>query len=90
MATQLRAAEPPGAVRRAHATRFVAILAGIVVVGCLLRLLASRPGFLGDELFTYAIADRDTLGDVIDGVRIAGAPSYVEEIMSDDTQALVY
>jgi predicted peroxiredoxin len=28
--------------------------------------------------------------DVIDGVRIAGAQSFVEEALADDTQALVY
>ena len=28
--------------------------------------------------------------DVIKGIRIAGAPSYVEEIMADDVQAVVY
>ncbi|WP_053206179.1 DsrE family protein [Jiangella muralis] len=28
--------------------------------------------------------------DVIDGVRIAGAPTFVEEIMADGVQALVY
>lgn len=29
-------------------------------------------------------------GDVIEGVRIAGAPTFVEEIMADGVQALVY
>jgi predicted peroxiredoxin len=28
--------------------------------------------------------------DVIDGVRIAGAPSYVEEILADGARAVVY
>ncbi|HEU4511517.1 MAG TPA: DsrE family protein [Nocardioidaceae bacterium] len=28
--------------------------------------------------------------DVLDGVRIAGAPTFVEEIMADGVQALVY
>ncbi|MBW8485318.1 DsrE family protein [Actinomadura parmotrematis] len=28
--------------------------------------------------------------DVLDGVRIAGAPTFVEEILTDGTQALVY
>jgi predicted peroxiredoxin len=29
-------------------------------------------------------------GDVIDGIRIAGAPTFVAEITADETQALVY
>jgi predicted peroxiredoxin len=29
-------------------------------------------------------------GDQIDGIRIAGAATFVEEIMNDETQALVY
>jgi hypothetical protein len=48
---------------------FTPLLCVIVLGGLVLRMLAARPGFLGDELFTYAIADRDSLGDVIDGVR---------------------
>jgi predicted peroxiredoxin len=36
-------------------------------------------------------ARRDiTPSDVIDGVRIAGAATFVAEIMADDAQALVY
>jgi len=31
-----------------------------------------------------------TQADLIDGVRIAGAPSFVAEILTDDTQALIY
>lgn len=31
-----------------------------------------------------------TVDDVIDGVRIAGAPTFVEEILGDGVQALVY
>ncbi|WP_067174566.1 DsrE family protein [Microtetraspora niveoalba] len=31
-----------------------------------------------------------TIDDVIDGVRIAGASTFVEEILADDVQALVY
>lgn len=31
-----------------------------------------------------------TESDVIDGVRLAGAPTFVEESLADDTQALVY
>ncbi|RIQ34106.1 DsrE family protein [Jiangella rhizosphaerae] len=42
-------------------------------------------------LCTQCAARRD-IGpdDVIDGVRIAGAPTFVEEIMADGVQALVY
>jgi predicted peroxiredoxin len=29
-------------------------------------------------------------GDLIEGVRLAGAPSYVEEVLAADAQALVY
>ena len=29
-------------------------------------------------------------GDLLDGVRIAGAPAFTEEILADDTQAIVY
>src|SRR3954452_16866600 len=29
-------------------------------------------------------------GDLRDGVRLAGSPSYVEEVLADDVQALVY
>ncbi|POM25727.1 DsrE/DsrF-like family protein [Actinomadura rubteroloni] len=42
-------------------------------------------------LCTQCAARRDIgPGDVIDGVRIAGAPTFVEEIMTEGTQALVY
>jgi predicted peroxiredoxin len=40
---------------------------------------------------TQCAARREiTEADVIAGVRIAGAPTYVEEILADDAQALVY
>ena len=29
-------------------------------------------------------------GDLLEGVRLAGAPSYVEEVLAEDAQALVY
>jgi predicted peroxiredoxin len=42
-------------------------------------------------LCTQCAARRNiTPGDVIDGIRIAGAPTFVAEIMEDGTQALVY
>ncbi|MEV4090445.1 sulfur reduction protein DsrE, partial [Nonomuraea fuscirosea] len=31
-----------------------------------------------------------TVDDVIEGVRIAGAPAFVEEAVADGAQALVY
>jgi predicted peroxiredoxin len=31
-----------------------------------------------------------TEGDVLDGVRLAGSASFVEEVLGDDAQALVY
>lgn len=40
---------------------------------------------------TQCAARRDIgPGDVLEGIRIAGAAVFVEEIMSDDAQALVY
>ncbi len=42
-------------------------------------------------LCTQCAARRDIAdADVVDGIRIAGASTYVEEIMADDTQAVVY
>jgi predicted peroxiredoxin len=40
---------------------------------------------------TQCAARRDiTAGDLIPGIRIAGAATFVAEIMADDVQALVY
>jgi predicted peroxiredoxin len=40
---------------------------------------------------TQCAARRDIgAADVIDGVRIAGAQTFVEEALADDAQALVY
>ncbi|MEV0203344.1 DsrE family protein [Nonomuraea sp. NPDC050691] len=40
---------------------------------------------------TQCAARRDiTVDDVIEGVRIAGAPTFVEEAIAQDAQALVY
>jgi predicted peroxiredoxin len=42
-------------------------------------------------LCTQCAARREiTVDDVIEGVRIAGAPAFVEEVMSEGAQALVY
>jgi predicted peroxiredoxin len=42
-------------------------------------------------VFCLCAARRDiTAWDVIDGVRIAGAATFVAEIMADGAQALVY
>ncbi|HEY7225663.1 MAG TPA: DsrE family protein [Micromonosporaceae bacterium] len=42
-------------------------------------------------LCTQCAARRQITADhVISGVRIAGAPSFVEEVIADNTQALVY
>jgi predicted peroxiredoxin len=42
-------------------------------------------------LCTQCAARRDiAAADVIDGVRIAGAQTFVEEALADDAQALVY
>jgi predicted peroxiredoxin len=40
---------------------------------------------------TQCAARRDiTEGDLIEGVRIAGAPTFVAEVLADDAKALVY
>ena len=40
---------------------------------------------------TQCAARRDiTVADVIDGIRIAGAATFVAEVVADDAQALVY
>jgi predicted peroxiredoxin len=42
-------------------------------------------------LCTQCAARRDiSAGDVVDGVRIAGAQTFVEEVLADGVQALVY
>lgn len=42
-------------------------------------------------LCTQCAARRDlTEADLIGGIRIAGAASYVEEVLADDVQAIVY
>ncbi|SNT58988.1 Predicted peroxiredoxin [Streptosporangium subroseum] len=42
-------------------------------------------------LCTQCAARRDiTVDDVIEGIRIAGAPTFVEEILGEGVQALVY
>lgn len=46
-----------------------AVLAGIVVVGLLLRWAAMDESFYGDELFTYEIATKESLSQVLDLVR---------------------
>jgi hypothetical protein len=46
------------------------LVAGVVTLVALgLRLLAARQSLAGDELFSYEVAVRPTLGDVLDGVR---------------------
>jgi hypothetical protein len=42
-------------------------------------------------LCTQCAARRDIgESDVLPGIRIAGAPSFVEEVLGEDVQALVY
>ena len=38
-------------------------------MGLALRLLCARQSIFGDELFTFEVATRDGLGDVLEGVR---------------------
>ena len=66
------------------------------------RCLAERTGLTRSEsrkriaagrvtVCTQCAARRDLAqGDLIDGVRIAGAQSFVEETLQDGAQALVY
>ena len=54
-------------------------------------LLASMLALGTVTICTQCAARRDiTAKDLIDGVRIAGAATFVKEILVDDTQALVY
>jgi hypothetical protein len=44
-------------------------VAALTVGGLLVRLVCARQSIFGDELFTYEVATRPGLGDVLDGVR---------------------
>ena len=59
-------AKEPGADAR-HPTLLT--VGGITAVAVVLRLIAMRGSFFGDELFTHEIATRNGLGAVLDGVR---------------------
>jgi len=61
-----------------HAAPLADLLASVLALGTV-------------TVCTQCAARRDiTATDVIDGVRIAGAATFVAEIMADDAQALVY
>jgi len=61
-----------------HAAPLADLLAGVLAAGQV-------------TVCTQCAARRDiTAGDVIDGIRIAGAATFVAEIMTDGAQALVY
>ena len=61
-----------------HSAPLDALLAGVLAAGTV-------------TLCTQCAARRDITGaDVIDGIRIAGAAVFVEEILAEGTQALVY
>ena len=61
-----------------HAAALADLLAGVLAAGTV-------------TVCTQCAARRDIKpGDLIDGIRIAGAPTFVAEIMSDGAQALVY
>jgi hypothetical protein len=47
----------------------VVAVAALTVGGLILRLVCARQSIFGDELFTYEVATRPGLGDVMDGVR---------------------
>ena len=67
-----------GDLKLAHATPLADLRATILAGGTLTvcSQCAARRGITED--------------DVLDGVRIAGSASYVEEVLVDDAQALVY
>jgi hypothetical protein len=44
-------------------------VAVLTVAGLLLRVVCARQSVFGDELFTFEVATRGSLGDVLDGVR---------------------
>jgi predicted peroxiredoxin len=61
-----------------HAAPLADLLAGVLAAGTV-------------TVCTQCAARRDiTSGDLIPGIRIAGAPTFVAEIMADGAQALVY
>jgi predicted peroxiredoxin len=61
-----------------HAVPLADLLAGVLAAGTV-------------TVCTQCAARRDiTAGDVIPGIRIAGAATFVAEIMAQDAQALVY
>jgi predicted peroxiredoxin len=61
-----------------HAAPLAGLLAGVLAAGKV-------------TVCTQCAARRDiTQADVIDGIRIAGAATFVAEIMAEGTQALVY
>ncbi len=61
-----------------HAAPLADLLASVLALGTV-------------TVCTQCAARRDiTAADVIDGVRIAGAATFVAEIMADSAQALVY
>jgi predicted peroxiredoxin len=61
-----------------HAAPLADLLAGILAGGTL-------------TICTQCAARRDiTEDDIIKGVRIAGAATFIAEIMADNTQALIY
>jgi predicted peroxiredoxin len=61
-----------------HAAPLADLLAGVLAAGTV-------------TVCTQCAARREiTSADMIDGIRIAGAATFVAEILADDTQALVY
>ena len=61
-----------------HAASLADLLAGVLAAGTV-------------TLCTQCAARRDiSPDDVIDGIRIAGAPTFVAEVTEENTQALVY
>lgn len=61
-----------------HAAPLADLLAGVLAAGSV-------------TVCTQCVARRDIgPGDLIDGIRIAGAPTFVAEVMAEGAQALVY
>lgn len=65
-----KAGTAPAAPSRSALTpsREVALVAFVTAVGLALRAAAMGQSLLGDELFTYEIATRGSLGEMLDGV----------------------
>jgi hypothetical protein len=67
--TELERGEVTSAKEGPDRRKTVLVVGGITVVALAVRLAAFRGSFFGDELFTYEMATRPGLNDVLAGVR---------------------